>query len=104
MSHPAAKPVTKTQAKKVMGQVKAQFASWIDNQHPTYGPVLVEDYDGRGNPAVVWEDGAPYEWSLLAFHGGIEEEFGFRVPEVAPVDGVFAEPVNGHVLGLYPAF
>lgn len=68
------------------------------------GPKLVMDFDRLGNgahPAIVWEEG-PYEWTYLFPYGGIEEEFGTRVPDVSkmlPV-GVFCEPDTAWALSI----
>lgn len=86
--------VTKRQQQQVLAAVKEQFKVWVE---AGYEPKLM-DYDGT--PSVVWEEG-PYDWTMLT-GGGVEEEFGFRVPAGNYPEGVFLEPLNGCVLGLYP--
>lgn len=53
--------------------------------------------------AIVWEEG-PYEWAYLFPHGGIEEEFGFRIPDVSDrVPGtVFVEAITSWAVSLSP--
>jgi hypothetical protein len=95
--------VSKAKAEQVLKSVRKAFAPYVTDQ---YGPTLVEDWDGEGW-AVVWEDGAPYEWALL--YGGLaagyevtEEEFGFKFKPVKKVTGVYTEPYYSYVLSIYP--
>ena len=87
--------VTKRQAEATLVKVKRMFKGF-----DTEKAQLFENYD-RAGWAIVWEEGLPYEWTMFFPHGGIEEEFGFKFKAVEPVRGVFAEPYNGHVLGLF---
>lgn len=94
------KTITKAKAEAVRRAVAKQFAA-----DPAYGPQVCMDYDGH--PAIVWEDGAPYEWtyhvgSLAAGYAVRDEEFGFTWKPVPFPAGVFMEPVSHLVLGLYP--
>lgn len=88
----------------------------------TQGPVLVEHYESWGGSdirwAIVWEEG-PFEWAMNASMGGYDDEVAeallacgkdrtyaeqqATVEAVTTPDGVFVEPVNGYVLGVYPA-
>jgi hypothetical protein len=102
-----AKKITRKQAEAVLQSVEAQFARYIE---PGYGPKLMDEDWDEGFWAIVWEEGAPYEWTLAAEVGGTDEELsvlrGERVDIPAAASwpkGVFAEPVNNCVLGLYPA-
>jgi hypothetical protein len=56
------------------------------------GPILVKDFESWYSTtkwAVVWE-GGHYEWSYTT-------DFGLDDKKI------FAEPINGYSLGLYPA-
>lgn len=92
-------PLSRELAEKALDAIKVQFANYIEEGH---GPKLVEAWTELGHWAVCWEEG-PYEWSILAVHGGHDIDFGDKVPaaEEFPTE-VFAEPVNYCVLGLYP--
>lgn len=58
-----------------------------------YGPKLVADYRGYG-PSIVWEEGSPYGWVHL-IGGGVDEEFGFRVPATKlPEDVDYLDPID----------
>ena len=97
--------VRKADADKVLAAVKKAYKSWVDAGYTP--PKLVKDWDWTSGPAawsVVWEEG-PYDWAILFPFGGIEEEFGFKVPDVSGSipDGVFFEPINGWSGGIFPA-
>lgn len=98
--------VKKADAIKVLNAVKAQFKGWIDPDMPDSGPKLVKDFDWSGTGgapyAIVWE-GGPFEWTMTAGHGGIDEEFGFKIKAVAFPESVFCEPMTGWALGIYEA-
>jgi hypothetical protein len=101
-----AKKITRKQAETALKAIEQQFASYIE---PGYGPQLMDDWD-ENFWVIVWEEGAPYEWTLAAEVGGTDEELsilrGERVDIPAAASwpkSVFAEPVNYCVLGLYPA-
>jgi hypothetical protein len=68
---------------------------------PEQGPQVVLDWDGPGKHVIVWEDYAPYDWPQL-LHGGIEEEFGFKLPAVPAPKGYWTEAVNHLTIALYP--
>lgn len=100
------KRVTKRQAEKVLTQIKKRFKPWIDAG--TEPPTIVMDFDPgyvgvAPFPAIVWEAG-PYEWALKDWGGDIDEEFGFRLAPITRPEGVFTEPWNGFVLGVYPDY
>lgn len=117
--------VTAELAQAALAAVKEQFRSYLepltidgDTYPPTCSqPELAMDYRGEG-PAILWEYG-PDEWAERVSTGGSSEEeralaaqaadeFGvpYRTPAgVEPAkmpDGVWAEPITSHVLGLYP--
>jgi len=57
------------------------------------GPMLMMDYEGwygPARPAIVLE-GGPYDWAMEAAW----------LPELKAL-GIFAEPIAGYALGLYP--
>ena len=89
--------ITKAKATAVRNAIARQFAPWVQDGN---GPVL--DMDKHGKASIIWEVGAPDGWVFLAFDGGIEEEYGFQVKSVKRITGVYCEPVNSCVLGLYP--
>ena len=94
--------VRKRDAEKVLAAVTHQ--RWLGGTPP----VLVKDYETWGGDvapwAILWEEG-PYEWPYLFPFGGIEEEFGFTVRDVSAMipSRVFAEPLNGWSIAIYPA-
>lgn len=95
--------IKKADADKTLAAVKKAFKSWCDAGTPL--PKLVKDYNtgyGTAPYAILWEEG-PFEWTLYFPHGGIEEEFGFKLPDVsgAVPDGVFCEPINHWALAIY---
>ena len=95
--------VSKAKAQQVVNSVKKAFKPWVE---AGYGPILFNKYDGE-NWAIVWEDGAPFCWALwygtlAAGYPVVEEEFGFTLKPVPKVTGVFTEPWNAYVLGVYP--
>lgn len=95
--------VSKAKAQQVANSVKEAFKPWVTDE---YGPTLVKDWNGEGW-AVVWEDGAPFEWALLygtlaAGYPVVEEEFGFTLKPVPKVKGVYTEPYYSYVLCVYP--
>lgn len=88
--------VTKSMAVRTLKAIEVAFASWVQEG---YGPKLLENWDGI-DFAIVWEEGAPYDWAFL-IGGGIEEEFGFQVPAAKLPKTVWTEPVNSCVVGIY---
>lgn len=94
--------VTKRDAQRVLAAVIKQC--------PTGGtpPTLVKDYETWGGGvapyAILWEEG-PYDWPYLFPYGGVDEEFGFKVPDVSATipTGVFAEALNNWSVAIYPA-
>lgn len=72
-------------------------------------PVLVKNWEWGWTTsntyrwAIVWEEG-PYEWAHMFPFGGIEEEFGLRVPDVSDrTKNVFIECITGWAVAIYPA-
>jgi len=95
--------ITKSQAERVLAAVARQAKAWVTE---TCHPVLVQDWQWMDNPAplaVVWEEG-PYDWAYLFPHGGTEEEFGSRIPDVSArlPQNVFCEAVTGWSIAIYP--
>lgn len=95
--------VRKADALKVLALVRKVYGIKGDAD---WGPKLVKDWDWTGyGPApyaIIWE-GGPYDWAVYFPFGGIEEEFGRKLPDVSdlvPKD-VFCEAVTGWALGLY---
>jgi len=115
--------VTEAKAKLVLAAVEDKFSTWLmdfaRDENGRYDfdaplvkreglpgdvPTLVEDWDGNGNWAVVWEGGSPLDWAI----GGIEydyydPEFGFHVKGVELPKGVHCEPYYSFVLVIYPS-
>lgn len=122
--------VTREQAEQAIAAIRATFPAYVEPAHfpadgdlPAFtipamsdGPRLIEGWDGRDEPIIAWEDGAPYDWTYTATGGGIDEEEAALLAEVGgtpkpyqPVTdhpdwpaGVWAEPVNNVMLALYP--
>ena len=77
--------VTKRQAERVLSLLKKQTAPWLDDDYVEGDPKLIMDWDWFGTgpvPSIVWE-GGPYAWPQYFPRGGIEEEFGFNLPDVS---------------------
>lgn len=96
-----AKKISKRDAEKVLAAVKKAFPS-----EPGYGPELRMDFDWFGNgpnPSIVWE-GGPYQWTYLFPYGGIDEEYGFKVPDVSSMipEGYYTEAQTGWAISIYP--
>lgn len=94
------KPVTETQLAKVLQAVKTQRSAY---EGPLPSAVTDWDWLGYGPTAsVVWEEG-PFEWAHLFPFGGIEEEFGFKVPDVSEMipSGVRVEPATSWAVSVY---
>ncbi len=83
---------SKKEAQAVLKALHIQTKPWVDLG---YKPKLIMDWDWHGDggvPSIVWEEG-PYDWPVYFPHGGIEEEFGFHLPDVSGLipDGVWVE-------------
>lgn len=118
--------VTRKQADQVLRQVKERFAPYLSKESK---PQLIRNWDWGYGPtpyAIVWE-GGPYEWSILATSGGVDEELTtelmtlpqyaeftrtnrmpagaqvVRVEQVKAPEGVYLECVTSWALGLFPA-
>lgn len=105
--------ITEEQAKQALKSVMDRFAGYIDLDYPDYMPRLEKDYEGDYSTApwaIVWYEGAPYEWAVKDPAGDVDEEgsslLGKKV-EFPPVkdwpEGVHAEAMNYYVLSLWPA-
>ena len=100
--------ITANDAEGYRRLVMKRFKSWLDDAGQPE-PVAIENWDGRGHWAIVWEDGAPYEWAYYGTSGSFEyaerePEFGFRLPIVEIPDSlshIFSEPYNNCVVMLY---
>ena len=88
--------VTKATAEKVRAAVIEQNKLWVD---AGYGRPLLFEQDDRWE--IAWEEG-PFEWAFLFPGGGIEEEFGFEIPEVDLPAGVFVEPATSYSVQVVP--
>lgn len=86
------KKVSKAKAKKVVKAIESAFCHHIESGVP--GPKVNEYYSESGHPVVIWEEG-PEAWPMLF----AETEPAAAVRE----EGVYFEPVNHVVLGIYPA-
>jgi len=113
---PVTEPVTAEQAMAALDAILGQFATHIAAGGPP--PAAVAQYDGTPHWAILWVDG-PLDWAHSAFVGGVDEEVAAELGDfpgvpaetaaaaatiaAVPVpEGVFAEPITGSVLGLYP--
>lgn len=99
----ATKKVSAAKAAKVLAAVKKQFAGFISPEDGFYGPKLVMDYEDF--PAIIWEDGAPYDWPQMVKWGGIEEEFGIKIPSIPDKEwpaGVWTEAINCCAVAILP--
>lgn len=98
-----AKNLTKAQATAALRAIEQQFE--VTDMVRTAGcaPTLMENYESWGGSvtrwAIVWEEG-PYDWAINAFDPYVTEG-GYRIEGVVRPADVFAEPINGYVLGLY---
>lgn len=94
--------VTREDAEAVLQAIVKQFHA---EAYDDLGPKLLMEWDwptGGPTPTIVWEEG-PYEWTMLAVHGGVDQEYGGTVPAVEIPATVFVEPYSGWALCLYPA-
>lgn len=98
-------PISRTLAEKALKAIEQQFASAIQ---AGYGPKLIEGWTESGHWAICWDEG-PYEWTYSAPQGGLDEEMSEMMGKTVNIEPakdfpelVFAEPINGSVLGLYP--
>lgn len=67
-------------------------------------PELFEPGHHTSGWSIAWEGGdAPYEWTIQVCHGDLTPSPTTGRKRVAWPRGVFVEPVNGCVLGIYPA-
>lgn len=99
--------ITAAKAEKVRKSVAKTYATYIEAGYPE--PETRQDEHGTWH--IIWNDG-PYEWAYH-FSAAIgsdqmyrvhDPEFGFSYPEPSGLPaGVFLEPVNYSVLGIYEA-
>lgn len=96
--------VTKRQAEQAFRQFKQQFKGLLPDEGYAHGPKLIKDWDwldsGPTKWAIVWEEG-PFEWALLAQHGGKMEYGAVIAPAKHWPAGTFAEPVTSFAIGIY---
>lgn len=96
--------ITKRQAEQFLRALRKQCHVEPDSK---YGPKLVEDWDwtgyGGAKWSIIWEEG-PFQWTYLFPYGGVEEEFGLKVPDVSErlPAGFYAEAITSWAIGLYP--
>lgn len=101
------KPISRDAAERVRRIVIDHFPAYTRDEHgkplPDDGlPVLRAPGTGWGEHwTLAWEGGSPYEWPILVSTGGRTDSGAWVDPAEFP-PGVFAEPVNGIELGLYP--
>lgn len=125
--------VTREEAEAVLALVKSKFSAWLHTWPVINGrmdfdaclvpvpeseqPQLVQDYQGTGHWAIVWESGSPYEWALtpidephqdgelrqLARDAGAHGPGAYTVqpPKDRVPEGVYAEADMSFVLVLY---
>lgn len=86
------KKVSKSKAAKVLKAVESAFAPWVETGP---GPTVNEYYSESGHPVILWEEG-PEEWTMLFTQTDVARK-------VSAEQGVYVEPVNHVVLGVYPA-
>lgn len=108
------KTVTKRDAERLAAALRKQYG--IDPSDP-YGPKVEKDWDwlGMGHPApwsIVWE--GAYDWpQRFGEDGGIDEELTAEARDFDPnaivrtkgihiPPHIFAEPITGFAIGLYP--
>ena len=85
-----------TQVRVSLASIRKTFAAYIDSDE--YAPKVLRGWDGH-DTVIIWEDGAPYDWTILV-NGGYDE-FGTTYAPCTMPPGVHAEAVNGCVLALY---
>lgn len=96
--------VSRSDAEKVLKAVEQAFASYVEGSG--YRPTLDMNWDFMGTGAMAaihWEEG-PYDWAYEFPYGGIDQEFGYKIPDVSASipGGVFIEPITSWAIGLYP--
>ena len=85
------KKTSQRQAQIVLQSVREEFPLYLGTEGE--GPEISTEYHESG-PVIIWE-GGPEEWSIV-FSGSEPARALYR-------SGIFVEPVNHVVLGLYPA-
>lgn len=94
-----------------------QRASWcydsVDDDDNLIGlkderflPIVRMDFDWLGYgewPALVWEDGSPYDWPSTFPYGGRDPEFGFNMADVSEFvpEGWYVEAQTSWAVSLY---
>lgn len=96
------KIITDSQADRVRKSILRAFPGYAEFGN---GPLIVRDWDSDGDCVIIWEEG-PYEWphiytTLTAGYTAKDPESDVTYKPFTPVRGVFTEPWNGCVLGLY---
>lgn len=88
---------TTPEAEATLQAVASAFKPWVEAGH---GSPTLKDEDGT--PVISWENG-PFDWPFLFPHGGVEEEFGFTIPDVSDMlpEGVHCEARNGYEVAIY---
>lgn len=125
--------VTREEAEAVLRLVQVKFRHWLHTWPVVDGhidfeaalvpvpdseqPQLVEDYQGTGRWAIVWESGSPYEWALTPIEDAHEDAelrqlardagahgpgaYTVQPPKGRMPEGVYAEADYSFVLVLY---
>jgi hypothetical protein len=73
-------------ASDVLNAMHAQWQDW-----DTSDLTLNYEWHEDGHPVILWESGAPYDWTTC-------------LDDVVLPEGVFCEPYDPCVLVLYPAY
>lgn len=92
-----AKNLTKKQAEAALKKVEKWMEPWTKGAGDK--PKLYPPGFHTTGWSIAYE-GGPWDWTYL-IGGGVEEEFGFKMPPITFGKHVFAEPVNNCILGLY---
>lgn len=115
--------VTRKQAEAILKVIETRFAVYlVPGAGPGDRPTLYDHEHEDQNPgcwSIVWEGNAPYGWVMNPFDEYFDEnayylaintmmpdddarEFA-KTPAVEAPKGVFCEPINNCILGIYPA-
>jgi hypothetical protein len=98
-----AKKVSRRDAERIRDLISSTFrAAELSGQEP-----MLFDHQHEGLRPGCWSiamEGGVYDWPQLFPHGGRDEEYGISWPDVSGQlpRGVFLEPINNCILGVYP--
>lgn len=79
-------PISTDLAMSVINAMHAQWQDW-----DTSDLRLNEEWHEDGHPVIIWESGAPADWTTC-------------LDDVVLPEGVFCEPYDSCVLVLFPAY